>query len=1062
MNIMRRTITFLLITGIISFNNVIQAQTDPGTANLVHQWTFDDGTANDGIATDPVNGTLEGGATIVNYALKLNSQGDYVSFSGPDMAINTYATVTQEIWYTSVAGANSGYTMLSYFGKSNGYNYISTSTARGDDISYTAITDGTYNSEVGAAGPEYDDGLLHHMVSIVSTDSVILYLDGELIAKTKHSIPFSSVNNALAFLGKSGYTADPTWIGTISMFSIYNKKLNADEVKYLFELGPEQAPIIFTSATAINFDDIITTSSFTVSGLNLSDPITITAPPGLTISETELAADTTNAIINVTYDGVTAVDSAIILVSGGVEVELPVKSVTNDCYSPLYADLTNLNDDPYVSSLNNFDGWGVRSINTNPDFVYCGASSGNVSDGSLDIPLTGLLLPSTQYRVKAKVYAVGGSFQVGVLGWSSGSGDYIHLIKTTDSWQDVDFIFTTGSSLGAPPHRVFFNSVGLTGKSGYIDNWEVFAVPNIYTSASSLNFITPSLETVTIRGVNLTDDITLTAPSGFTLSSTTLTPNANGEEITVTYEGASTTDGYIYLTSGSITDSLYVSGSIDPTFITSVDRLVVDEISDSNSFMVSGYNLTSNVTLTAPDGITLSEYNLPSTVMDKIITVKYDGVANSSGVIKLTSGTYTFDLNLQAQLNEDCFTLLYTDRENLITDPTCNSFTAEGEGTRMINSDPAFVYCGARSAQVVTSGSIERNLTGVLKPNTSYRMRAKLYKKSPAQDGNMGHITYTLALDSAANPTNYNLIKTAMDSACYYYNKYTPFINNIYVYYNAGIPTAQAGYLSSIGFGPNTRYMWVGTAMHEMAHYFGSGTTSDWQEKMVGGKWTGSVANELIKEITNGSTETVSGDNNSSPVHYWPYGINQKEEITNLGSEATQVKALSDMARLVKAMLVDDTGLPTNNPAVGLGVFGWDDSNNDIYKEVYISNSWQDIDITFTTGANLDTKQGVFFNGGTGYIDNWELYDLSEITGINNTVTNIASIEVYPTITAGDVTINFKDEPGTFQVYSITGIKLMEQTTAVYRQGIYLQSKGIYLIKLKTHNNEKLVKIVVQ
>ncbi|WP_243348352.1 hypothetical protein [Parabacteroides sp. FAFU027] len=37
------------------------AQTNPGTANLKHQWTFDDGTANDNVGG--MNGTLMSGAT---------------------------------------------------------------------------------------------------------------------------------------------------------------------------------------------------------------------------------------------------------------------------------------------------------------------------------------------------------------------------------------------------------------------------------------------------------------------------------------------------------------------------------------------------------------------------------------------------------------------------------------------------------------------------------------------------------------------------------------------------------------------------------------------------------------------------------------------------------------------------------------------------------------------------------------------------------------------------------------------------------------------------------------
>ncbi|MDD3079561.1 MAG: hypothetical protein PHH37_10720 [Paludibacter sp.] len=168
-----------------------------------------------------------------------------------------------------------------------------------------------------------------------------------------------------------------------------------------------------------------------------------------------------------------------------------------------------------------------------------------------------------------------------------------------------------------------------------------------------------------------------------------------------------------------------------------------------------------------------------------------------------------------------------------------------------------------------------------------------------------GNVTYTLDMDSASSPTYYNLIKTAMDSACWYYSRYTTFRCNIYVYQNDGIPTAQASYHGSIGFGSNTRYMWVGTAMHEMAHYMGSGTTSSWQSHIVNGVWNGTTASTLLLNATG---ETLKGDSQ----HFWPYGINQKEEITNLGSVSNQQKALILHCKLVKAMCVNDSGLPTS------------------------------------------------------------------------------------------------------------------------------------------------------
>jgi len=169
----------------------------------------------------------------------------------------------------------------------------------------------------------------------------------------------------------------------------------------------------------------------------------------------------------------------------------------------------------------------------------------------------------------------------------------------------------------------------------------------------------------------------------------------------------------------------------------------------------------------------------------------------------------------------------------------------------------------------------------------------------------MGNVTYTMGFDSLTYPTQYRLIKIAVDSACYYYNRYTTFSHNIWIAYSSGVPTAEASYHGQVAFGSNTTYMWVGTAMHEFAHYFGSGTTSVWQGKIVGGVWTGSTASALLLGATG---ETLKGDSQ----HFWPYGINYKSEITGLGNSAAQANGLILHTKLVKAMLIDDCGLPTS------------------------------------------------------------------------------------------------------------------------------------------------------
>jgi hypothetical protein len=138
--------------------------------------------------------------------------------------------------------------MLAYFGDSasglGNDGYFITS-ARGDDKSRAAIScgniDAPYNSESGADGPEYDDGLLHHMVSTLNATDITLYIDGELMQSTPLSATnsISCISPNFAYLAKGGYGADPEWIGAILEFNIYNVALSEAEVAARYAAGPQ-------------------------------------------------------------------------------------------------------------------------------------------------------------------------------------------------------------------------------------------------------------------------------------------------------------------------------------------------------------------------------------------------------------------------------------------------------------------------------------------------------------------------------------------------------------------------------------------------------------------------------------------------------------------------------------------------------------------------------------------------------------------------------------------------------------------------------------------------------
>jgi GH35 family endo-1,4-beta-xylanase len=227
---------------IISTN--LTAQVDPGTTNLTHSWTFDDGTANDYVGH--TSGKLVGGASISGGALVTSAQGQWMEMPGDSIALNSYTAVSLEAWYTPAKNSNPNFTMLAFFGNTQnaiGVNYYFMTAARVDSVSRTAISCNNlstpWSAETGVNGPEFDDGRLHHMVSTLTSDSIKLYIDGNLTSASKLDTnnAISRISRAFAYLAKSGYNGDLQWLGRINEFNIYNKALNLSEVSFLFKKG---------------------------------------------------------------------------------------------------------------------------------------------------------------------------------------------------------------------------------------------------------------------------------------------------------------------------------------------------------------------------------------------------------------------------------------------------------------------------------------------------------------------------------------------------------------------------------------------------------------------------------------------------------------------------------------------------------------------------------------------------------------------------------------------------------------------------------------------------------
>lgn len=174
--------------------------------------------------------------------------------------------------------------------------------------------------------------------------------------------------------------------------------------------------------------------------------------------------------------------------------------------------------------------------------------------------------------------------------------------------------------------------------------------------------------------------------------------------------------------------------------LTQTSLLYTDAITNTKTFNVTGANLTGDITITAPAGITLSGTNLVnngsgnytiaqananSTVT---ITAIWDESANLSGNITIASaGVTTLNIAVVTSKDKNCFTPQYSSLTNIIADPYCNSLANFGGwGERFIETTN--VFCGARSIKIAgrCGGSLDFPLTGKIEGNKTYRVKVMI------------------------------------------------------------------------------------------------------------------------------------------------------------------------------------------------------------------------------------------------------------------------------------------------------------------------------------------------
>ena len=252
-------ITLSFCLAFIALN--MNAQVKPDDLNHeIHFYDFEEGYADDLIGE--AYGEEHDNATIHDGVLDLTSTdapGGSVTLDADEIHLNTYSEVTIETWATPLASANANNALMMWcFGtySNPGQDYLFFVPLRWGSADGTGQAAGRLS--VGSDQPwANEDGftkdftgdtligdeLLHHYVLTIDAENVMrLYVDGIFLVldSMDETHILANISNDTAFIGKSVYEPDPTWKGTVDLFSIWDIALNADEVLWLFDQGPDR------------------------------------------------------------------------------------------------------------------------------------------------------------------------------------------------------------------------------------------------------------------------------------------------------------------------------------------------------------------------------------------------------------------------------------------------------------------------------------------------------------------------------------------------------------------------------------------------------------------------------------------------------------------------------------------------------------------------------------------------------------------------------------------------------------------------------------------------------
>jgi autotransporter-associated beta strand protein len=219
-----------------------------GAANfLAHRWSF---TGNLVDSIGGANGTSNGTAQVSGGALVLDGSSNcFVSL--PAHLLNGLNAVTFDFWAT--LGTNANNCRIFDFGNTNStggvgilppqnYVYFSPHTSGGTQA--LGFAPGNQQSEVTLTAPGALDNEAVHVTCVVDPPdgTMSIYTNGVLEGSTGLTVPLSSLDDQLCWIGRSLFTADSFLVGSIDEFRIFDGALSAASVMQDDLSGPNSLP----------------------------------------------------------------------------------------------------------------------------------------------------------------------------------------------------------------------------------------------------------------------------------------------------------------------------------------------------------------------------------------------------------------------------------------------------------------------------------------------------------------------------------------------------------------------------------------------------------------------------------------------------------------------------------------------------------------------------------------------------------------------------------------------------------------------------------------------------